>query len=159
MLQQWTFCVYFILTMLHFLFNLTFFSLLAHQPIHSWCEWTNICPEPNSRSNLTKQPIIKAPTLQQLIMDTFEKALKEFHQARITSFTKDRRRAWCYFYGSHDNGCVESKEIIPFEHRFSTIRLIKVRNQTNFVKGVREIEIENGIPEHLSSVREELSIQ
>lgn len=79
--------------------------------------------------------------------------------AKIISFTKDKRRARCYFYGSNDNGSVEVKEIIPFKSGFDTIRLIKIRKPTNFIKGVQEVEILNGIPKHLSSLRDELSIE
>lgn len=78
---------------------------------------------------------------------------------KITSFTKDNRRAMCYFYGSHNNGPVGVKQIIPFEKGFETIRLVKMRYLVDFERGVRELEIEHGIPENMSSLRELASIQ
>lgn len=74
--------------------------------------------------------------------------------SKIISFTKDRRRAKCYFYGSNNNGSVQIQEIIPFRDGFDVIRLLKIRNDNVFIKGVREVEYINGIPEHLSSLRE-----
>lgn len=35
-----------------------------------------------------------------------------------------------------------------------TIRLIAIRKPKDFIKGIREIEIEHGVPENLSSITE-----
>lgn len=124
----------------------------------------------------TKKRTANVPSLQQIIADTFKNSVKEFRQlkrelevgefvlarmrgycpwpAKIVSFTKDRRSTKCYFYGSHNNGSVNISEIIPFKDGYNTIRLIKIRCLKDFEKGIREIEIENGIPDHLSSLRE-----
>lgn len=124
---------------------------------------------------------LKVPSLQDLIRNTFKQSLKEFHNsgkklevndyviarmkgyspwgAKIVSFTKDKRRAMCYFYGSNNNGSVDTKEIIPFKSGFSAIRLLNIRNANEFAKGIREIEIENGVPEHLSVLKENSPIQ
>lgn len=74
--------------------------------------------------------------------------------AKIISFTKDRKSAKCYFYGSNNNGSVKTDEIIPFKDGFDTIRLLKNFNLKDFEKGVREIENINDIPAHLSALRE-----
>lgn len=115
-------------------------------------------------------------TITSAINSTFKNSLKEFEKSKlqleigdyvlsrmtgflpwpskITSFTKDKRRAMCYFYGSHNNGPVGVKQIIPFKDGFETIQLAKLRHLTDFNKGIREIEIENRIPEEMSSLRE-----
>lgn len=120
-------------------------------------------------------------TLSSAIASAFKNSLEEFHKtkhdletddvvlakmtgyapwpAKIASFSKDKRRANCYFYGSHNSGPVGVKQMIPFKDGFSTIRLVKKRNLRFFQKGIREVEIELGIPENISSLRELASIQ
>lgn len=49
--------------------------------------------------------------------------------------------------------------MVPFENGFETIRLIAIREPTDFKKAVREVEIKYGIPEHLSSIKESLCLQ
>lgn len=116
----------------------------------------------------------RTQTVTSAINSTFKHSLKEFEKsklklnvgdfvlarmtgyvpwpAKITSFTTDKRRARCYFFGSHNNGPVGVKQIIPFNNGFDTIRLVKLRHLKDFEKGVREIEIEHGIPEEKSSL-------
>lgn len=76
----------------------------------------------------------------------------------IEGFTKDQKRIKIYFYGSHDRGTVDIQKAIPFSDAFQTIRLIVLRRKIGywkeFEKGVRELEIEYGIPNTLSSLRE-----
>lgn len=120
-------------------------------------------------------------TLTQVINNTFKIALKKFQKkemmlvtgdyvlarmkgyapwpGKIISFTKDRSRCSCYFFGSHNNGSVNVKEIVPFVDGFDTIRLISLRRLKEFEKGIIEIELENGIPEHLSSLRQTEAIE
>lgn len=79
--------------------------------------------------------------------------------ARICSFTKDKRSASCYFYGACNNGPINVSKIVPFADAYEVIRLLAIRDPNNFKKGVRELELEIGIPEHLSSLREQASIE
>lgn len=78
--------------------------------------------------------------------------------AKIEGFTKDKKRIKCYFYGSHDRGTVDVTSAIPFPDAFPSIRLINLRKKIgpmkDFVKGIKELEIEQGVPENLSSLRE-----
>lgn len=73
---------------------------------------------------------------------------------RVDGFTKDGRRIKCYFYGSHNTGSVDINQAIPFQNALEIIRLINLRNPRDFSKGVREIEIQNGVPDELSALRE-----
>lgn len=139
--------------------------------------FTVIVVETQSKDNRKQNNRMdSAPTLENAIKSTFQKSLKEFKEtkqnlsigdfvlarmrsykpwpAKIVSFSKNMSSIRVHFYGSHNEGSVSSKEIIPFSDAFSTIRLIKIQNPKDFVKGVREIEIENGIPEERSSLRE-----
>lgn len=116
------------------------------------------------------------PTLRYSMTESFKKAAKhsklskkEFQigdfvlarmkgyspwPAKVISFTKDRKSANCYFFGSDNNGSVKTDQIIPFQDGFDTIRLLKMFNLKDFEKGVREIEYINKIPAHLSALRE-----
>lgn len=79
--------------------------------------------------------------------------------AKIVGSTQNHRRVKCYFYGSHNNGTVDVNRVIPFEKGLEVIRLINLRHTKNFAKEIREIEIENGVPEELSALREMQSIE
>lgn len=83
--------------------------------------------------------------------------------AVIEEFTKDKKRMKCYFYGSHNRGTVDVMKAIPFADAFQSIRLINLRRKIgymeDFVRGVKELEIERGVPENLSSLREFDSIE
>lgn len=116
------------------------------------------------------------PTLQKLIDTQFTNALTQFARssrsfkvndyvlarmrgyppwpARIVNFTKNGQTMKCYFFGSDNNGSVDYRKAIPFEDAYEVIRLIKIRNPNEFVKGVRELEMKIGIPDILSSVRD-----
>lgn len=141
-----------------------------------------VAVDSGSTENRTKSNRVDSTqTLSSAINSTFKIALKEFQKkevkfvvgeyvlarmrgyqpwpAKITSFTKDGSRVSCFFFGSHNNGSVSVKEMVPFIDGFDTIRLIKLRQVKDFEKGVKEIELENGIPENLSSLREQLSIE
>lgn len=123
----------------------------------------------------------KPPSLQRVIDDTFNSLTKKFHEskkslqigdailgrmrgyppwpARICSFTKDKRSASCYFFGAHNNGPINVNKIVPFDEAYEVIRFIAIRNPKEFKKGIRELEIEYGIPDHLSCLKEQLSIE
>lgn len=74
--------------------------------------------------------------------------------AKIHGFSKDGSKLKCYFYGSHNNGSVDRKNAVPFIDAYEIVRLIKLRQPRDFVKGILELEIENGIPSSLSSLNE-----
>lgn len=79
--------------------------------------------------------------------------------AKVLGFTKNGQKIKCSFYGSHNTGSVGIDQAIPFLESFECIRLIKIRNPREFIKGVREIEIEQGIPNIASSLRDYESIE
>lgn len=121
------------------------------------------------------------PTLQIIIDKTFKKELNEFQNsgkelevgqavlakmsgycpwpARIEGFTKNKLRMQCYFYGAMNRGTIDVSKTIPFENAFEIIRLINLRNTKDFAKGVKELEIEQGVPAELSSLKEMESLR
>lgn len=123
-----------------------------------------------------KGTMLIVPTLQSLIDSTFKREAKQFENSgqkfeegdavlakmsgycawpsHIDGFTKNGRRMKCYFYGSHNIGTVDVNQAIPFKDTFSIIRLINLRDPPQFAKGVKELELENGIPDELSALRE-----
>lgn len=128
-----------------------------------------------------KGSIATVATLQNVIDSTFRQLTKAFENsgekftvgdeilgkmagycawpARIEQFTQNGRRMKCYFYGSHNTGTVSVNQAIPFKDGISIIRLINIRNPRDFSKGVREVELQNGIPEELSALRELSAIE
>lgn len=70
--------------------------------------------------------------------------------AKITGFTQNRKKAYVYFYGTHNSGSVEVNEIILFQDSDQVIRMLLLRHLDCFSKGIKEIEIELGIPVELS---------
>lgn len=71
--------------------------------------------------------------------------------AKILSFTKNRKSATVYFYGTHNSGRVDESEIINFEDAHEVIRLLLLRpNLIGFTKGILEVEREMNVPEELS---------
>lgn len=121
------------------------------------------------------------PSLQRVIDDTFNDIIKKFQgskkelkigdvvlgrmrgyppwPARILSFTKNKQSAGCYFYGTHNNGPINACKIVPFKDAFNVVRLIAIRNPSGFKKGVQELEVALGIPDHMSSLKEQASIE
>lgn len=119
-------------------------------------------------------------TLQQAIDRTFKTEAKNFAMSgtkfqigdavfakfsgycawpsRCDGFTKNERRMKCYFYGTHNTGSVDICDVIPFQNAFEVTRLINLRNPRDFAKGVKEIEIEHGVPDELSALREAKAI-
>lgn len=70
--------------------------------------------------------------------------------AKIINFTKNRKKANVFFFGTHNSGSVDINEITLFQSSNEVIRLLLLRNLEFFAKGVREAEIELGIPHELS---------
>lgn len=70
--------------------------------------------------------------------------------ARVTGFTKNRKKVYVHFYGTHDTGSIEVAEITLFEDSKDVIRIQLLRSLDCFAKGIREIETELGIPDELS---------
>lgn len=119
-------------------------------------------------------------TLQSIIDKTFKQELQDYKKtghhlkkgdpvlaqmsgyvawpARIEDFTKNGKRLKCYFYGTHDRGTVDATRAIPFANGFQSIRLINLRKKIgpmrDFAKGIKELEIEQNVPENLSSLRD-----
>lgn len=118
------------------------------------------------------------PTIEQFVALSFQNQLSEFHKngpdmkigdsilakmrgydpwpARIMDFSSNMKRIKCYFYGTHNTGFVGFKHVIPFIDAYQTVRLIYLRKtqHSEFVKGIHEIEIEFGVPEQASCLRE-----
>lgn len=69
---------------------------------------------------------------------------------KIISFTKNKKRALIYFYGTHDKGSVDVNEMALFEHSHKVIRLQLLRILDGFKKGILEVESEIKVPRELS---------
>lgn len=128
-----------------------------------------------------KSKVDSTQTLTTAINNTFKIALKEVENSKtkffvgdyvlarmkgyspwpgkVKYFTKDKKRASIFFYGTQNNGSVDLNQMVKFSNGFDTIRLVHLRRLQDFEKGVKEIEREHGIPDHLSSLRETESIQ
>lgn len=121
-------------------------------------------------------------TLQGLIDQTFKQQLKDCQQnfkigdpilaqmsgyspwpGHVEGFTKDKKCLKCYFYGSHNRGSVNVSRAIPFVDAFQCIRLLSLRKRVgymkDFIKGIKELEIEYGVPVNLSSLKEVDSLE
>lgn len=126
--------------------------------------------------SINVQPKCSTPTLQSVINAAFREAKKKFGESKkqlksddyvlaqmrgyapwpskIVDFTKNGQRAKCFFYGTRNFGMVETNQIIPFTDAVELVRLINMRNPMNYAKGVRELEIDLGIPSNSSVLRE-----
>lgn len=78
---------------------------------------------------------------------------------RFDGYTTNKKKAHIHFFGSNNNGSVESSEIVSFEHCESMIRLLLLRKTGEFHKGISEIECILNIPPHLSLLREQESLK
>lgn len=121
------------------------------------------------------------PTINQFITSSFENQLQHFHNggtglkigdiiiarmrgyspwpAKIEKFSANKKSFNCYFYGTHNSGPISTKNAIPFADAYPTIRLICLKSPPCFIKGIKEIETEYGIPSELSCLREINSIE
>lgn len=121
------------------------------------------------------------PTIQQYIDTAFGIQLQIFHKsgmqlntgdavlarmrgyepwpARILGFKNNNKIIKCYFFGANNIGQVGTKQVIPFADAFETVRIICIRNPPNFIKGIREIEVEFGVSDEFSCLKEHKSIE
>lgn len=65
---------------------------------------------------------------------------------KVTSFTKDKKRAHIYFFGTNNAGSVEVNEIVPFHRCQNAIKLLLLRPVSLFHKGILEIETLFNVP-------------
>lgn len=79
--------------------------------------------------------------------------------ARIDGFTKNKKRAQVFFFGTNNVGSVNTNEIVCFSECYSVIRLLLLRKIGPFHKGIVEIEAIQGIPSELSLTKERLAMQ
>lgn len=78
---------------------------------------------------------------------------------KIICFSKNRKSAQVYFYGTHNQGSVLEAEMTLFQYSHDVIRLQLLRPLLiDFRKGIREAEIEMQIPDELSITREQRSL-
>lgn len=96
-----------------------------------------------------------------LVGDIVMAKMKSFSAwpGRIEGFTKDKKRAQIYFFGTHDIGSVEVKEIVAFNRSENMIRLLLLRVNGPFHKGILEIEALLGIPHEHSLLRERCALE
>lgn len=78
--------------------------------------------------------------------------------AKIISFNKNKKRANVFFFGTANSGSVDVKEMVPFENAFEVMRLLLIRNQTDYSKSVFEVEIVCGIPPEYSLINKQNEI-
>lgn len=78
---------------------------------------------------------------------------------RITGYTKDKRRAYIEFFGTHDTGSVEIGEIVAFSACHETIRLLLLRKTSDFHKSIIEIESIMGVSEEMSLLIEHSALK
>lgn len=119
-------------------------------------------------------------TLNNFINCSWRECKREFHQSgqsiktndivmakmrtfsawpgRLTGYTKDKKRAHIRFFGTHDVGSVDIKEIVPFNQCQSVIKLLLVRQVGPFHKGILEIEAILNIPPEKSLLNEYKSL-
>lgn len=79
--------------------------------------------------------------------------------ARVEDFTKNKKRAKVFFFGSSNCGTVDAIEIVPFEECSDIIRLLLLRKIGEFHRGIVEIERVLGVPPELSLTNELFSIK
>lgn len=124
---------------------------------------------------------LKTPTLKDLVDAAFETELNVFHESklsleigdavlarmrgympwpgRVESFSSNNKIINCFFFGTNNAGPVGSKNIVPFSLAHETVRLVCSRPPNAYVKGVKEIESECGVPAELSCLKEFKSIK
>lgn len=112
------------------------------------------------------------PTLQWFIDTAYQKELKKYHESgkelsvgdtvmarmrgflpwpsRVHSIGPNKKTITCYFFGTHNSGTVGSKNIMPFDCAIETVRFVSLRAPSGYIKGVKEIEFERGVPEEMS---------
>lgn len=78
--------------------------------------------------------------------------------AQIRLFSKNGKRAEMYFFGTHNIGMVDTREIVHLKQAHDVIRLLLLRRIPFYMKAVNELELICGVPEKLSMLREALQI-
>lgn len=73
---------------------------------------------------------------------------------KIVSFSKNRKRAEVYFYGSHNKGSVDVNDMVLFEDSHKVIRFQLLRVLSEFKKGILEVEYEMNVPNESSITNE-----
>lgn len=68
----------------------------------------------------------------------------------VQGFTKNKKRAHLYFFGTNNTGSVDVAEIVHFEKSIEVVRLLLLRPLNGFLKAVLEAERILGIDERLS---------
>lgn len=146
-------------------FNIEMKISLDQVMIHTFEKIANII-EPKIKKNIPK-------TLNQFISDEWNQCKKKYKEtknileiglivmaqmrgysawpSRIISISK--KRANVFFYGTSNTGGVDVANIVPMEYCAEVIRLLLIRKTADFAKGVREAEIQQGIPDEKSVLR------
>lgn len=78
---------------------------------------------------------------------------------QITGYTKDKSRAYILFFGTHDKGSVDVAEIVPFNQCHDAIRLLLMRNTSDFHKSIYEIERIMAVPAEMSLLNEQHALK
>lgn len=78
---------------------------------------------------------------------------------RITGYTKDKRRAYIQFFGTHDTGSVGIGEIVAFSACHETIRLLLLRKISDFHKSIIEVESVMGVSEEMSLLNDQNALK
>lgn len=73
---------------------------------------------------------------------------------RLSSFTKNNKRASVHFFGTNNIGSVDVIEIVPFELCHDVIKLLLLRKMGQFHKAVLETEAILKVPDNLSLLKE-----
>lgn len=77
----------------------------------------------------------------------------------ITGYTKDKRRAYVEFFGTHNVGSVDVKEIVRFTDCYDTIRLLLLRKTSDFHKAIIEVERIQNVPPEMSLLHDLNALQ
>lgn len=129
----------------------------------------------------TKLRAVSAKTLNSIISDTWKLCKKNFSglnepanigdivmaklktfsawPGRVQGFTKDKKRAQIYFFGTDNTGSVNVNEIVAFAQSESVIRLLLLRMTGPFHKGILEVESILGVTHEFSLLRERNALE
>lgn len=69
---------------------------------------------------------------------------------RVLNFTSNKKMVKCFFFGTHNEGPVGSKNIVPYQFARESVRLVLLRSPAFYSKGIKELEIEYSVPADLS---------
>lgn len=74
-------------------------------------------------------------------------------------YTKDKKRAQIYFFGTNNVGSVDAKEIVVFGQCKNVIRLLLLRTIGPFHKGILEVKTLLGIAEEHSLLKKTIALE